>query len=622
MQPDRTVTAPHAFASTRVQVPIPIACAAMAAGEPQQGRRYWRWSKADFFPEPSFQSWRAYGGALAATVPRLRDRVAARSSEAVEAGTLLAESENPLRRCLSWVDLAFLGFGSVVGSGVFVLTGQEARFDAGPAIPLAYAAAGFSALLSSFCYAELATEIPSAGGSFSYLRVELGDMAAFLAAGNILLEAVVGAAGLGRSWTSYLAALFGLDTDALRIHVPALAEGFNLLDPIAVVVLICTSALAMSGARLTSTINSLASVIGIVIIAFVVGAGFSHFHSSNLVEPTFFPFGAAGVFRAAAVVYWSYTGFDMVATMAEETKNPGRDVPLGLLSSMSAITVVYCAMSLALVGMQRYSEIDPNAAYSVAFAATGLKWARYVVALGALKGMTSGLLVGALGQARYTTQIARTHMIPPYFALVHPRTGTPVYATMAVTLGAACVALFSSLDVLASVSSISTLFIFALVAVALLVRRYYVAGKTPAKQLRTFLAFLALVVLSSIGLSAYYNSRYARRWPGYAVFGVGWAAGAAGLALAAKQQRQPKVYGVPLMPWLPAMSVATNLFLMGSLGSMAYLRFGICTVAMLVYYVLFGVHATYDVAHSATAADVVAENVEQGKIVPGSTLPA
>uniref|UniRef100_A0ACD5UFK0 Uncharacterized protein n=1 Tax=Avena sativa TaxID=4498 RepID=A0ACD5UFK0_AVESA len=588
----------------------------------QQGRRYWRWSKEDFFPEPSFQSWRSYGGALAATVPRLRDRVAARSTDAIEAGTLLAESENPLRRCLTWVDLAFLGFGSVVGSGVFVLTGQEARFDAGPAIPLAYAAAGFSALLSSFCYAELATEIPSAGGSFSYLRVELGDMAAFLAAGNILLEAVVGAAGLGRSWTSYLAALLGRDSDSLRIHVPALAEGFNLLDPIAVVVLISTSALAMSGARLTSTINSLASVVGIVIIAFVMGFGFTHFHSSNL-EPSFFPFGAAGVFRAAAVVYWSYTGFDMVATMAEETKNPGRDVPIGLLSSMSAITVVYCLMSFALVGMQKYSDIDPNAAYSVAFAATGLKWARYVVALGALKGMTSGLLVGALGQARYTTQIARTHMIPPYFALVHPKTGTPVYATMAVTLGAACVALFSSLDVLASVSSISTLFIFALVAVALLVRRYYVAGRTPAAQLRTFLCYLALLVLSSIGISVYYNSRYAGRWPGYAVFGMGWAAGTAGLAFAANQQRVPRMYGVPLMPWLPAMSVATNLFLMGSLGSLAYMRFGICTVAMLVYYVLFGVHATYDVAHSVDAADAVADNVEQGKIaLPVSTGPA
>ncbi|KAL6602823.1 hypothetical protein ACP70R_043184 [Stipagrostis hirtigluma subsp. patula] len=600
-----------------------MASAAAAEGG-EQGRRYWRWSKADFFPEPSFRSWRAYGGALAATVPRLRDRVASRSTDAVEAGTLRAESENPLRRCLSWLDLAFLGFGSVVGSGVFVLTGQEARFDAGPAIPLAYAAAGFSALLSSFCYAELATEIPSAGGSFSYLRVELGDLAAFLAAGNILLEAVVGAAGLGRSWTSYLAALIGRDSDALRIHVPALADGFNMLDPIAVVVLITTSSLAMSGARLTSTVNSIASVVGIAIIAFVLAVGFSHFHPANL-EPSFFPFGAAGVFRAAAVVYWSYTGFDMVATMAEETKNPGRDVPLGLISSMSAITLVYCAMSLALVGMQRYSEIDANAAYSVAFAAAGMKWARYVVALGALKGMTSGLLVGALGQARYTTQIARTHMIPPYFALVHPRTGTPVYATVAVTLGAACVALFSSLDVLASVSSISTLFIFALVAVALLVRRYYVAGTTSPAELRTFLAFLALVVLSSIGLSVYYNSSLAGRWPGYAAFGAVWVAGTAGMAMCAKQQRAPKVYGVPLMPWLPAMSVATNLFLMGSLGSMAYLRFGICTAAMLVYYVLFGVHATYDVAHTRgeiASADAAVDSAEQGKIVPVSTPPS
>jgi amino acid transporter len=589
---------------------------AAESGSDPPPRRYWRWSKADFFPEPSFRSWRAYGSALASTFPRLRERVSSRSSDAVEAGTLLAQSENPLRRCLSWVDLAFLGFGSVVGSGVFVLTGQEARFDAGPAIPLAYAAAGFSALLSSFCYAELATEIPSAGGSFAYLRVELGDLAAFLAAGNILLEAVVGAAGLGRSWTSYLAALIGRDPDALRIHVPALAEGFNLLDPIAVVVLVATSSLAMSGARLSSTVNSIASAAGIAILAFVLAVGFSHFDPSNL-APTFFPFGAAGVFRAAAVVYWSYTGFDMVATMAEETKNPGRDVPLGLISSMSAITVVYCAMSLALVGMQRYSEIDANAAYGVAFAAKGMKWARYVVALGALKGMTSGLLVGALGQARYTTQIARTHMIPPYFALVHPRTGTPVYATVAVTLGAACVALFSSLDVLASVSSISTLFIFALVAVALLVRRYYVAGTTSPSQLRTFLFFLALVVLSSIGMSAYYNSSLAGKWPGYVAFGAGWAAGTAGLALVAKKQREPKVYGVPLMPWLPAMSVATNLFLMGSLGSMAYIRFGVCTVVMLVYYVLFGVHATYDMVHSLeeiASATPAGDSIGQGKV--------
>ena len=137
--------------------------ASAAEGGQEAGRRYWRWSKADFFPEPSFRSWRAYGGALLSTGPRLRDRVTSRSSEAVEAGTLLAQSENPLRRCLSWVDLAFLGFGSVVGSGVFVLTGQEARDHAGPAIVLSYVASGLSAMLSVFCYTEFAVEIPVAG---------------------------------------------------------------------------------------------------------------------------------------------------------------------------------------------------------------------------------------------------------------------------------------------------------------------------------------------------------------------------------------------------------------------------------------------------------------------------
>ncbi|XP_010233241.1 cationic amino acid transporter 8, vacuolar-like [Brachypodium distachyon] len=270
-------------------MPVPVPSTSTHRARWQRGgrRRYWRWSKA---------------------APGPLDRPVVRGHRG---GDSAPRDENPLRRCLSWVDL---GFGSVVGSGVFVLTGQEARFDAGPAIPLAYAAAGFSALLSFFCYAELATEIPSAGGSFSYLRVELGDMAAFLAAGNILLEAVVGAAGLATRSAS-----------TSRCS----PRGFNLLDPITVVVLISTSALAMSGARLMSTINSLASVVGIVIIAFVMGVGFAHFDKGNL-EPSFFPFGAA------AVVYWSYTGFDMVATMAEETKNPDRDVPLGLLSSMDS----------------------------------------------------------------------------------------------------------------------------------------------------------------------------------------------------------------------------------------------------------------------------------------------
>ncbi|KAK8913919.1 Cationic amino acid transporter 8, vacuolar [Platanthera zijinensis] len=435
---------------------------------------------------------------------------------------------------------------------------------------------------------------PSAGGSFSYLRVELGDTAAYLAAANILLEALVGAAGLARSWTSYFSTLIGRDSDALRIHAPSLAEGFNLLDPIAVVVLISCSTIAALGTRRTSVLNSVASILTIFVIAFVIVAGFANAKPANL--SPFFPFGAKGVFRAAAVVYWAYTGFDMMATMAEETKNPARDIPIGLIGSMSAITVVYCVMAFALVIMQKYSEIDTNAAFSVAFAAAGMKWAKYLVALGALKGMTTGMLVGALGQARYTTQIARAHMIPPFFALVHPKTKTPVHATALVTLSSAVIAFFSSLDVLAGVSSISTLFIFMLMAVALLVRRYYVRELTPKSNLLKLNLLLLLIIGSSVGISACWNSG-ARGWIGYAIAALLWFLGTFGLAVVIPQQRVPKVWGVPLVPWLPSASIVTNIFLMGSLGYQAFVRFGICTVVMLIYYVLVGVHATYDVAH-------------------------
>ncbi|KAK1325762.1 Cationic amino acid transporter 8, vacuolar [Acorus calamus] len=556
-------------------------------------RSYWRFGKEDFFPEPSFASWSDYRAALSRTFPRLRDRLTTRSTESGELDVLRRRSENEMRRVLTWWDLAWLGFGSVVGTGIFVLTGLEANVDAGPAIVISYAIAGISALLSVLCYAEFAVDIPSAGGSFSYLRVELGDFVAFITAGNILLESLVGAAGVARSWTSYFAVLINRSPDSLRIHVRSLAEGYNLLDPIAVVVLVTCSTVAMLGTRGTSRLNWVTSVASSLVILFIIVAGFVHADTSNLTP--FFPFGAKGVVRGAAVVYWAYTGFDQMATMAEETKNPTRDIPIGLVGSMSAITVVYCVMALALVSMQKYTFLDINAAYSVAFTSVGMKWAKYLVAFGALKGMTTGMLVGALGQARYTTQIARAHMIPPYFALVHPRTGTPVYATMVVTFASACLGFFSSLDVLASVLSISTLFIFMLVAIALLVRRYYVADVTPGSDRFKLIFCLFVIIVSSIGVSAYWAS--SDGWIGYAITVPLWFLGTLGLSIGIPQQKKPKLWGVPMVPWLPSLSIAINLFLMGSLGHQAFVRFAICTAVMLVYYVFIGVHATYDVAH-------------------------
>ena len=309
-------------------------------------RSYWRWHRDDFFPEPSFASWGAYRRALGETPARLRDRLTGRSSDAAELGALRRRSEHEMRRCLTWWDLTWFGFGSVIGAGIFVLTGQEAHDHAGPAIVLSYVASGLSAMLSVFCYTEFAVEIPVAGGSFAYLRVELGDAAAFIAAANLILESVIGTAAVARSWTSYLASLINKPASALRIHAPGLAEGYDELDPIAVVVIAVTATLAMLTAKGTSRVNWVASAVHVVVIAFVIVAGFIHANPANL-RP-FMPHGVPGVFRAAAIVYFAYGGFDNIATMAEETKNPSRDIPLGLLGSMSVITAIYCIMALVL----------------------------------------------------------------------------------------------------------------------------------------------------------------------------------------------------------------------------------------------------------------------------------
>lgn len=486
-----------------------------------------------------------------------------------------------------------MGFGSVVGSGIFSIAGQEAHNHAGPSIVLAYAASGLSALLSVFCYTEFSVEIPVAGGSFSFLRIELGDFIAFIAAANILFEAIVGAAGLGRSWSSYFATIFKPSADAFRIRVGGLPNGFNLLDPIAVLILAIANGIAMYGTKFTSSLNWISSIFSSAVIVFITVVGFVHADSKNLTP--FFPYGAEGVFQAAAIVYWSYTGFDMVATMAEETKNPSRDIPLGLVGSMSVITVVYCLMTLALTAMVNYTEIDVNAAFSFAFEKIGMNWAKYLVSIVALKGMTTSLLIGSMGQARYTTQIARSHMIPPWFALVHPKTGTPIYATLAVTIISCIVSFFSSLDVLSSVLSFTTLFIFMLMAVALLVRRYYVKDVTSKQDFRLFLLCMAVVIGSSIGVTALWSSKQ-RGWIGYTIAGVLWFLGTLGMQLLPKQ-RVPKIWGVPLVPWLPSLSIGMNFFLIGSLGAAAFYRFFICSAIMMLYYLFVGVHATYDVAH-------------------------
>ncbi|ESQ55272.1 hypothetical protein EUTSA_v10024732mg [Eutrema salsugineum] len=576
-------------------------------------------TKDDFLPEESFKSMGSYLKALKETPSRFMDRVTTRSLDSVEIHEMKARSGNEMKKTLTWWDLMWFGVGAVIGSGIFVLTGLEAREHSGPAVVLSYVISGVSAMLSVFCYTEFAVEIPVAGGSFAYMRVELGDFMAFIAAGNIILEYIVGGAAVARSWTSYFATLLNHKPDDFRIIAHSLSEDYSHLDPIAVGVCVAICIITVLGTKGSSIFNYIASIVHMVVILFVVIAGFTKADIKNYSD--FAPFGARGVFKSAAVLFFAYIGFDAVSTMAEETKNPGKNIPIGLVGSMVVTTVCYCLMAVALCLMQPYGQIDPDAPFSVAFSAVGWNWAKYLVAFGALKGMTTVLLVGAIGQARYMTHIARAHMMPPWLAHVNAKTGTPINATVVMLTATAVIAFFTKLGILADLLSVSTLFIFMLVAVALLVRRYYVAGETTTRDRNKFLVFLGLILASSIATAVYWAVEK-DGWIGYCVTVPIWVLSTLGMKFLVPQARAPKLWGVPLVPFLPSASIAINIFLLGSIDEKSFIRFAMWTGVLLVYYFFFGLHATYDTAKATLKEKMTLQKAEEGSVVadnPGAT---
>ncbi|KAK7318704.1 hypothetical protein RJT34_03410 [Clitoria ternatea] len=584
-------------------------------GDGGMRRRGCTFRRNDFFPEESFKSVGNYVRAMMQTPMRLKDRVLTRSQDQTELVEMKARSNHEMKKTLNWWDLMWFGIGAVIGSGIFVLTGLEAREVVGPAVVLSYVVSGASALFSVFCYTEFAVEIPVAGGSFAYLRVELGDFVAFIAAGNILLEYVIGGAAVARSWTSYFATLCNKQPNDFRIIVHSMNPDYGHLDPIAIGVLIVITILAVYSTKGSSIFNYIASIFHLLVIAFIIIAGLTKANTDNYTD--FAPFKVRGIFKASAVLFFAYVGFDAVSTMAEETKNPAKDIPIGLVGSMLITTFAYCLLAVTLCLMQSYKTIDVDAPFSVAFAYVGMDWAKYIVALGALKGMTTVLLVSAVGQARYLTHIARTHMMPPWFAHVDERTGTPVNATISMLAATAVIAFFTDLSILSNLLSISTLFIFMLVAVALLVRRYYSSGVTTKANQVKLIVCLVLILGSSCGISAYWAS--SNGWIGYAIAVPLWFLGTGGLCIFVPQAKKPKLWGVPLVPWLPSLSIAINIFLLGSIDKDSFIRFGVWTGFLLVYYVFLGLHASYDTAkqfesnRSSVEVDTKLNKVEEGE---------
>lgn len=534
-----------------------------------------------------FESLGAYAAAMKRCPATLRHRFFHRQSAQAQMD-MKAESKSEMHRCLGAMDLTCMGVGMMLGAGVFVTTGFVASTLAGPAVVISYAVAGLSALLSSLCYAELATQMPLVGGAYTYVSAIFGEFAAWIVVANLILEYILANAAAIRGFAPYFAVL--VNRPVSMFITPF--NGYNL-DWWAFAWILFLTALLTLGTKESSRFNLVLTLLHVLLVVFIIIAGFTKASASNA-QP-FFPFEVRGIFNGAALVFFSYIGFDAVACTAEEVKNPRRDLPLGILGALGIVTVCYMLMSAALVLMVPISALDLAAPFAAAFRTVNMDWARYIVALGALMGIVTTTLVGMYATSRIIAAVARQHMLPPFLALVHPRLGTPHVSTILSGLAAAVIALFTDFADLADMVSISTLFAFWACALALIWNRGYKQGETPRRDSYKLGALMALLVTACIAFTIVYQLSTQDGYPdliwvGMPVCAVVGVAATFGIQFACKEWNPPSklnAYSSPLFPWVPALSVALNAFLLGQLNVKAYERFGVWTAFVTLFYILY-----------------------------------
>ncbi|TDT39935.1 amino acid/polyamine/organocation transporter (APC superfamily) [Streptomyces sp. BK208] len=462
------------------------------------------------------------------------------------------EPEHALKKSLSALDLTVFGVGVVIGTGIFVLTGTVAKDTAGPSTALAFVVAGVVCALAALCYAEFASTVPVAGSAYTFSYASLGELPAWIIGWDLVLEFALGTAVVAVGWSGYIRSFFenaGVTfPEALSGRDGAEGFGFDILA--AALVLVLTGILVL-GMKLSARITSLVVAIKVAVVLVVIIAGAFFVKGSNydpfvpksqpveaggglhspLVQLMFgwapSNFGVMGIFTAASVVFFAFIGFDIVATAAEETRNPQRDMPRGILGSLFICTVLYVAVSIVVTGMQHYSELSVDAPLADAFKSTGHPFFAGVISFGAAVGLTTVCMILLLGQTRVFFAMSRDGLLPRFFSHVHPKFRTPYRPTILLGVVIAIVAGFTSLSELAELVNIGTLFAFVVVAISVIILR------------RT-------------------------------------------------RPDLPRAFRTPLVPVLPIVSVAASLWLMLNLPAETWVRFGIWMAIGFVVYFLYG----------------------------------
>ena len=473
---------------------------------------------------------------------------------------LVADAEDPehrLKKALGPIDVTALGIGAIIGAGIFATIGTAAAGDAtrpgaGPALILSFIVTGIACGFAALCYAEFAAMIPVSGSAYTYAYATLGELIAWIIGWDLIIEYAVGNVAVAISWGNYfktLVAGFGivipdwLSTDyRTAARIPGLFESaphifgvpiiFNVLA--FGIVAIITIVLVI-GIRESAMANTTMVALKLCVLGFFVLVGWSYVRAENF-HP-FMPNGWAGVQTGAAIVFFAYIGFDAVSTVAEETRNPRRDLPIGIIGSLIICTIIYIVVAAVFTGIIPYDVLRQKLATEQAepltmalqYANIG-RWANLfvgIVAFGSVVAHTAVLLVFQLGQPRIFFSMARDGLLPPSFAKVHPRFRTPYVTTILTGVAVALCAMFTSIDEMVDLTNIGTLFAFILVCIGILILR--------------------------------------KRDP-----------------------NRPRTFKTPLVPFVPILGVTSCLYLMLGLPWITWIRFGLWLVVGMVVYFSYG----------------------------------
>ncbi|MGH2947822.1 MAG: amino acid permease [Solirubrobacteraceae bacterium] len=403
-----------------------------------------------------------------------------------------------LKKELGALDIVIFGIGVIIGAGIFVLTGVAAATEAGPAISLSFVFAGIVCAFAALCYAEFASMVPVAGSAYTYSYATLGQFIAFIIGWDLFLEFTVGAAAVAIGWSGQLNAtldqIFGVTLPDAITAPPSEGGVINVLGMLLVLAL---TYLLVRGIRISSKANIVMVIVTIAVLLLIVAAGAPEVNTGNW-DP-FFPFGVSGIIGGAALVFFAFIGFDIVATTAEEARQPQRDMPRGILGSLGITALLYVAVSLIVTGMLVYTELNTAAPIADAFENADRPWASGFIFAGALVALTNTVLILMLGQSRVAFAMARDRLLPGPLAKTHSRYGTPSRITLIIGVLVAILAGVTPIATAAELVNIGTLFAFMLVSAGvLLLRRSDPERPRPFRTPGVPLVPILAIVLSAV----------------------------------------------------------------------------------------------------------------------------